>query len=66
MQANVENHRTRLADVEKKLTEIETVLGELMSRVLTAEGNIGNCGEITKKITPKRIGKQSSQKGRTT
>lgn len=65
MQTNAENHRSRLADVEKKLTEIETILKELMSKVTIMERKRDDCGESTGKVVPKRVGKQATVKRRT-
>jgi hypothetical protein len=64
MQTNAESHRSRLVDVEKKLTEIETILEELMSRVTMMERTRDDCGESTGKLAPKRVGKQATVKRR--
>lgn len=65
MQTNAESHRSRLADVEKKLTDIETILKELMSRVTIMERTRDDCGESTGKLAPKRVGKQAIVKRQT-
>ena len=47
---------------EEKLTEVEAILADLMSRMAVVEGKTDESGEGTGKVNPKRGRKQSCLK----